>query len=141
MVEQKAPDSTAVPIFFSIFFLAADFRQALFQKAPFRLLLRQFECHQIGRLRFRKPPDPAQQVGLDGMGQMVTVEISTFEERLDKRQPRFRPVAHRHGHGSVQQHDRRGLEPQQGVVEPDDLCPVCRFSTRRLAVQCSNGRL
>ena len=64
----------------------------------------------------------------------IVAQFAAVEQRVDQHQPRFRAVAHRHRNRAVQFDDRRGLEPQQHVVQADDLRPVGRLRARRLCV-------
>jgi hypothetical protein len=50
------------------------------------------------------------------MGQVVIDQLLAREDGINQRQTRFRPIAHRHGHGAIQLDHWRRLDARQQIV-------------------------
>jgi hypothetical protein len=75
------------------------------------------------------------------VGKAVVAKAALVEERGDEDKPGFRPVTHGHGHRPVQMDYRRGLEPQEGVIEAGNLRPIRFLRAARFGVNGGNGSL
>ena len=115
--------------------------QAAFEKSTFALIGHQRERSLVALCCFQGGSDTTQQIGSRGVQEVIAVEIAGSGERIDKRERRLGAVSHRNRHSSVQRHDRRGLEPLEKIVEPDDLRPVGIFGPRCPAMRGGDRRL
>nr|QPG01997.1 hypothetical protein WM98B_00144 [Acinetobacter nosocomialis] len=95
----------------------------------------------VGRPRLLGSPQASAQVGAGGVREVVVGQLAAAEDRVERGQPRRGIVVHRHRNGAVQFHHRRRLEPQQQVIEGDDLRPVGGGGGGRLGMDGRDGRL
>ncbi len=92
-----------------------------------------------------RPPPPAfrgaQQLGPRCDIRMVRPQLRFLGEFVQQGEPRRRTVPHRDRNCTTHRHHRRRHEPQQHVVQGDDLRPVGARDVGCLVVQCRNGGL
>ena len=120
---------------------SSEVRESFHQEPPLRLLLRKPQGPLVGRPRVVPSFQPAEQVGVRGVGKVVVGEVAAAEDGVDQGEPGRRPVPHGHGHGAVQLHDRRRVYRQQGVVQRHDLPPVRGLRRRGARVDGGDGGL
>ena len=121
--------------------LQLQFCQSLLDEPPLRPLRREGERFLVRHPRVSPSAKPAAQIGAGRMREMILVETAALEQGIDQRQPRLRPVAHRHGRGPVQLDHRRPLATQQHVVQSNDLGPIRRGRECRGGVTRGDRRL
>src|SRR5688572_4413253 len=66
--------------------------QAFFEKAPRRALRRELDGARIGGTRLRVTAQPAAKVRTRGMSQLISLELAAGEQRVERRQARFRTI-------------------------------------------------
>ena len=79
-------------------------------------------------------------LGAGRVGQVIVGQVAAGQDRVDQRQAGRRAVAHGDGDGAVELDHRRRRQPQQHVVERDDLGPVGRGGVRRAQVAGQHRR-
>ena len=62
--------------------LARQFGHPARQKAPFGLLLGQFERPLVGKSRLRCPPESTAQIGTGRMREMGTIDLTACQQRI-----------------------------------------------------------
>jgi hypothetical protein len=125
---------------------SASLRRSNFAKPPFEVPALAIVGYHSQRSRitascFFEQSQSPQQISASGMEQMIAVEIARGGNLLDKNKPRLGSVRHRNRHRPVQGDNRRGVDPFQKVVEPDNLRPVGILGPRGATMNCGVCRL
>ena len=84
-----------------------EFAQTPLEEASLGLLAGERERASVGGARLVRAAEPAAEIGPRRVRQVVVGELAAREDRVDQREPRLRPVAHRDRHRAVQLDDRR----------------------------------
>ena len=75
------------------------------------------------------------------MRETVICQIPSRQKGIDQSQTRLGAVAHGDRHGPVQRHDRRGIDPEQDIVQRHDLGPVGLCGAGRFGMRRRDGGL
>ena len=75
-------DGNLARIYFPQHTSASQFGHPARQKAPFGLLLGQFERPLVGKSRLRCPPESTAQIGTGRMREMVTIDLTACQQRI-----------------------------------------------------------
>src|SRR5258708_18173194 len=93
-----------------------NFLQAALEKSALAAIGDQGQCPFIALRRFCCGSDSAQQIGTGGMQQVVVVEITACNERVNELERGRGAIHHRDRDRPVQRHNRRGLYPLDHIV-------------------------
>ena len=86
----------------------------------------------VGANRVCRPTETPAEIGPRGVRQMVILELPARENGVDEHETGLGTVTHRHRGRAIELDDGRGLDPQEHVVQSDDLPPIGRVGSRRL---------
>jgi len=104
-------------------------------------LARELKGTLVGGPRRLGQAEPSLHVGACGVGEMVIVEATLLQYRVDAREPGHGPIAHADSGCAVEGPYRRGIDAEEYIVECDDLSPVGFANAGRLGVNGRDGRL
>jgi len=102
-----------------------NFLQAALEKSALAAIGDQGQCPFIALRRFCCGSDSAQQIGTGGMEQVVVVEITACNERVNELERGRGAIHHRDRDRPVQRHNRRRLYPLEHIVKAHD--PATNF--------------
>ena len=86
--------------------LLQSHRQTSFEEPPLGLLIRERQGALVGGPGFFVSSQPSQQFAARRVRELIVGQLPAREDRVDEREAGRRAIAHGHGGGAIQFHDR-----------------------------------